>query len=448
MENLPIATRILISFILGALIGFEREINEKKKIRRDKKPNAILGVRTFSLFAAFGALSGVTFVSHPFFSALLGVVLMVLTIVFYAIESNQTKDPGITTEISLIYSYFLGVFIGLHVIPVQILLALTVVVILLLSKKDSIKRITQDVTRYEINSFIVYAVISLVILPFLPNTSYSLNDITLIKGIMVNLNPAIQQLLIIDMFNPFKLWFIVTLITGMDVLGYILEKTIGQQKGWVLTSIAGGFISSTATTQSMAAQSKKSSDVNILVASALVANIASFFQIAAILVSVNSVYFFRIFPTLVSIILSAICASAFFFFRKTNSKSGKRNMQIIAATHSIIDLSPALKFAGIFLVITMVSKIALQLFGAAGLFITSAVGALAGIDAVLINTADLVGKTVTYEVGVMVFILVNAINLIAKSLYSFAQGKREFAFKLTSSMLFIILSSFLGLLFV
>lgn len=80
--------------------------------------------------------------------------------------------------------------------------------------------------------------------------------------------------------------------------------------------------------------------------------------------------------------------------------------------------------------------------------LTSGLGALAGIVEVLINTAQLVGKAVSYELAAWTFVLVNAVNLGGKTVYSFVQGEKTFAFRFGLSMGLIVLASVAALHFI
>jgi uncharacterized membrane protein (DUF4010 family) len=90
----------------------------------------------------------------------------------------------------------------------------------------------------------------------------------------------------------------------------------------------------------------------------------------------------------------------------------------------------------------------LAIFGESGFLTTSAIASLTGVDAVTINIAELAGSIISYKLAVMTLILVNAINLISKSVFSFLQGSREFAMKFSFGVAIMILSSMIGLLFV
>jgi len=112
----------------------------------------------------------------------------------------------------------------------------------------------------------------------------------------------------------------------------------------------------------------------------------------------------------------------------------------------LFSLVPALKFAILFMFIKIATKFALIIFGNNGFIISTILGAVTGLDAVTINTAELAGRTISYQTGVIALILANGVNLFSKSIYAFAQGSRPFAKKFFISVLIIVAFSFLGLI--
>src|SRR6185436_20081432 len=83
-----------------------------------------------------------------------------------------------------------------------------------------------------------FALISLVILPVLPNQFFGPYEV----------------------LNPFKIWLMVVLIVGISLGGYIAYKALGPRAGALAGGLLGGLISSTATTVSYARRSKQSPD--------------------------------------------------------------------------------------------------------------------------------------------------------------------------------------------
>ncbi len=448
MEGLAIPLKLILSLVLGAVIGLERELNEKKTIRPGEKPQAVLGLRTFSLITVLGALSGFLYHQFLWISILLTAASFIFFLVFYIVDTFHTKDTGITTELALFFSFMIGVLVALEVFPIQMTIALAVLLILILSRKRKIKDVVEDIRTSELNAFIAYAIIALVILPFLPNVTYSINDLGL-ESMLESFGLPIEKIADIELLNPFKLWMIVALITGIDMIGYVLERTVGQKKGWILASIAGGFVSSTATTQSLAQQSKTSKRVNHLLAAALVANMVSFVQIAILLSPINTRFVAELVPTFAGIILAS-SLSVFYFLKK---REGEEKMKTSPEQEEnneegIFEIGPALKFAGIYLAISIFSKIALEFFGSGAFLVATAIGALAGLDAVMINTAQLAGGRIDFTLAFWAFIIANAVNLLGKTFYSYLQGKREFAIKFAVSVGVIIASSLIGALFI
>lgn len=445
---LPVGFKLFLALVLGGVLGLEREVNEKNGEFEDNR-SAVLGIRSFALISALGAIVGVLYIKFMAIALLLSGAFFVLLMIFYYIDTQKTKSYGLTTEVAVIYSFLIGLLLMLEVLPIQLLLALTVVVILLLSQKRKIKDVVEEIKSKELNAFISFAIIALVVLPFLPNTSYAIADIPVIKDVLGNFGVNVQKIANIDIFNPFKLWLIVALVTGVDLIGYILERTVGQKRGWLLASAAGGFISSTATTQSLAQESKSQSKMNHLVAAAILANMVSFIQIAFLIAALSTMYLLSLLPVIGCMIVACIVLLIFFLkSQDANKKSTSNKKEIHNKAKEIINLSGALKFTGLFLLISIISKIALEFFGNNGFLAATGIGALIGLDAVMINTAQLVGKNIDTQLGVFAFILANFVNLAGKTAYSYAMGTREFAIKFGISMAIVIGVSLLGLLFV
>ncbi|PIS08894.1 hypothetical protein COT75_04375 [Candidatus Beckwithbacteria bacterium CG10_big_fil_rev_8_21_14_0_10_34_10] len=445
--GLTITLKLVLSLVLGAVIGLERESYEKEINPESKSVIGGLGVRTFALVTSLGAVAGLLRASNFSLFLTLNITFMLLLLAYYVMGSILLKDNGITTELAVIFAYLIGLFVALEIFPIQLVFAMTVILILILSRKEKIKNIVSGIKKTEINAFISYALIALVVLPFLPKQAFFLTDIPGLVNIFQSYGIDLGKLASIEILNPFKLWLVVALITGVDMFGYFLEKTIGQKKGWLLTSIAGGFISSTATIQSLAQQSKKSLNVNRLVAASIFANLASFFQIFILIASLNSQFLVKSTLIMFSIIMVSFLSGLFFLKLKEpkNEEEFKQTKQTLKED-KIFALNPALKFAGLFLLIKFGTKIALVFFGDHGFLAASALGAVTGIDAVTINLSELAGQTISLKTAALSLIVVNAVNLLSKTVYSFVQGKKEFALKLSLSSLLIVLASFLGLL--
>ncbi len=442
MSSFDIPFRLLISLIIGAVVGLERETHHNLS---DKK-KSVIGLRSFSLISSLGTLSGFLYHEHTPLFQFVAVSFGLLVIAYYYIQSTLTKDIGITTELGMIFTFFLGVLIGANLMPMQLILAFFVVLVLVLSRKEEIKNIILGIDREEVHAFISYALIALVILPFLPNTPFSLGNIPGALSFFKSYGLDLKQFASLELLNPFRLWFIVALITGIDIAGYALERIIGKKHGRLVASLVGGFISSTSTTQSLALESKKGKGINKLVAAAIFANLTSFLQVFVLIAPLNGTFLVKSTVTLSCMILAALVMGFFFFTKPEKIVAEKKTERKPIKESEIFSLMPALRFAGIFILIRLISKLSLIVFGNNGLYVTSVIASFTGIDAVLINVAELAGKSISYEAGLITLILVNSTNLLSKSFYSYLQGSRAFALRFLVSMLVVIAASTVGLL--
>jgi uncharacterized membrane protein (DUF4010 family) len=448
MSHLPLPLKLLLAIFLGAVIGLERESPHEKSISQAEIDIGRLGgVRTFSLISLLGAVAGLLALAGNF-PLFLTITIAFFTLIgiSYVISSLLVKSAGLTTELSALFVFLIGFFITTEIFPAQLVVALAVVLALILSLKEKTKTFVLGIRRAEIDAFISFAIVALVVLPFLPQKSYFLTDIPAVKTMLGAYKIQLGALGKLEIINPFKLWFIVALITGIDVAGYILGKLAGQKKGLLLTSSVGGFISSTSTTQSLAQQSKKGGRIDQLAAAAIFANLTSFLQVFMLVAPLNSDWLVAITPTLLLIIFSALAAGLFYLLKK---KRGEKEEEVEAtrkkiAEEKIFSLGPAVRFALVLVAIRTITKTALAFFGQAGFLFTSVIASFSGIDAIVINLAELAGGPITFKAALLTLVCVNATNLLSKAGYSFFQGKREFALKFLVAMLAVIVSSAVG----
>ncbi len=437
-----ILQNFMLALIFGATIGMERESNRKGEVAA----GGVGGIRTFSLISLTGAISGVLFVhNYEGLALMMAGSLLLLLISNYIIEAIHAHAYGITSELSAIGTFFIGVLVVIDIIPLQITVAVFVTLVFIMSLKSQTAQLMAGISKYEIRAFISYAIVALVALPVLPDYAYKLKDLPVLHDIMNGFNIELGEFDNLDLINPRKIWMVVVLITGIDVFGYILGRIVGDKSGFALTSFMAGFVSSTSATQSLAQRSKNSNSVNHLVGAAVLANLASFLQIFLLVGPLNPQWLISIAPSILIMILTAGLITIVFFKQKEPKEKDDDQEK---KTGNIFSLMPALKFAGLLIVIKIVTKICLIVFGQSGFIISSVIASFAGIDAIIVNLADMAGHTITLKFAFITFLIINATNLLSKSLYSYLQGNRNFALKFLGSVLVIILASTIWLFFI
>jgi uncharacterized membrane protein (DUF4010 family) len=431
--------KLILSLIMGATIGLERESS-------NQGTSGIGGIRTFSLIALTGSLAAIFYTEgYPYLSILVVAAFFVLIATYYVVVSASTKDLGMTSELSAVITFIIGMLVVLEIIPLQVTVAVFVMLIFILSIKAKTTQFVAGVSRHELQSFISYAIIALVVLPVLPNESYKLDDIPVLPALLSGLNVDIGKFSELDLINPQRIWLIVVLITGIDVFGYILGRIVGNKSGFALTSFIAGFVSSTSATQSLAQRSKQAKYINHLIGAAVLANLASFLQIFLLVGPLNPKWLVSIVPAI--FIMVATAGIIAFYFLKIKEPDDDDKLED-TKPKKIFSLMPALKFAGLLIAVKIITKICLILFGQSGFIISSVIASFAGIDAILVNLADMAGSSITFEFAFLTFILVNATNLLSKTIYSFLLGDKRFAIRFMFSAMAIIGASALWLLFI
>lgn len=432
---------LLLSLGVGAFIGLEREYH-KDEFTGKKSPYSSLGVRTFSLLSLMGGLAGVLFIAFQPIAMLLTGAAMLLIVGNYIMGTLHTKDSGITTELASMFSFFMGFIITQAILPLQVTIALVVVATLILSRKTAIKNAVAGLHAFETNAFINYAIIALVILPFLPNRPILLGNIPFIQTLAKAYQFSLGDFASVELVNLYKLWFTVSLITGIDMLGYFLNKFVGAGRGYVVSAITGGFVSSTATTIALAQESKHTHTPTRLVGAAILANTASFIQILLLLAPTSTALLTASMTPMAAMILAGTIVGLFFL---RSRQSASKKAAIKKEETSVFSLSSALKFASIYVLVRFGSGIGLTILGNSGIYLTSGIAALAGLDAVTLNLADLTARLVIpVESGVLALLIANAVNLLAKVGYSYAQGSRAFTMQFGLGMILLIVASFLA----
>ena len=431
---LSIPLKLLIALAVGAAIGLEREIHQKKDHHKNRS-GELIGLRTLSMTTLLGAISGIIGLKYPSLSIILASAFCLMIIINYAISSYISKDTGVTTGLAALMSFVIGFLIAVEIVPMTIVLSLAVVIMLILAYKDKVKDIVEELHTRDLKALISYGIIAIIILPFLPNASFSLSSIPHLGPILFKYGVTLHGWGNLEIINPFRTWLIVAIITGVNYLGYVIEKMFGKGRGLYISSLIGGFVSSTATTQSLAVQSLTDKSENKYVSAALLSTFASYFSLFILILPFNLDFTAEILPIFIILIGSFGIAGWIFYQLSAKEYRLKPDSETEKAIFSI---KPAIIFAALFLVVKIISSFSLQIFGNSGFYIASGLAGFAGLDAISVNIADLSKSIITIQTATYAFIIVNAINLFAKSLYIYLQGTRKFAVKYAATVTVII----------
>jgi uncharacterized membrane protein (DUF4010 family) len=211
LEHVP---AFLTSLAIGLLIGLERE----------RIPVAKAGLRTFTLTALLGTLCAMlaTEAGSPW--VLAAGLIVIAAIIITAYLEGAAEEPGTTTEAALVFCFGLGAMVWYGEATLAVMLA--IITTILLHYKPELQNLSKSLTRNDLQSVLQFAVLSFVILPILPDRDFG---------------PY-------GALNPYQIWLMVVLISGVSLAGYAALRIVGQRYGAPLLGVFGGLASSTATT--------------------------------------------------------------------------------------------------------------------------------------------------------------------------------------------------------
>ena len=370
---------LLYALGVGLLIGLERSFGplgigneepQKKKsfLKKDKKDESadmleFMGVRTFSILSLTGFAFGMAGEKFEYLAPAALVTIVVLVAVMYL---QTTKHGfGITTEISAIAAFALGILCHFHPQAAGIIaLSLTII---LSAKRITYKTITK-MRRVELTDTLKFLVIIIIVLPLLPNQA---------------LDPF-------NAFNPYKVGFLVILISGISFFGYFLTRILGAQKGLGITGVLGGLTSSTAVTAAMSDEAKNNPSLNSVCAfSTLIANSTMFVRVLFVVMLLDMQLFFQLIYSLGGMAVTAIAVSGILWF---SAAKNTQKEQDEAASHvklkNPFSLGPALKFGAFFVLILFIVRLAQDYLGDSGLFAAAALSGLADVDAITLSISE------------------------------------------------------------
>ena len=357
MFDLQLAIRLGAALGLGLLLGLERE-------RKRDAEMLFGGVRTFALIALLGALGAYMEreLDQRWLIVAAFIAVSALVIMSYATTAAR-GELGITTEISALLAFVVGALCGWD--NVAVASVVTVVCLLLLTLKDYLHRLARRVELADVEATLQFAVISVIILPLLPNETFG---------------PAP-----IDVINPYKIWLMVVLIAGLNFLGYVLVKVLGGEHGFVVTGILGGLVSSTAVTLSLSRRSRRDPQMsNAFVLAIVVAWTIMFIRVIVMVALVNWEMARGLALVLGWVAAVGLVVSLLLWRRCRSYETG-----VVTSGANPFELGEAIKFGLLFGVVTVAAKAAEAYLGAAGLYLAGALAGLTDVDAISLSMANL-----------------------------------------------------------
>lgn len=381
--ELHVLPRYAVAIALGLLMGLERE----------RSPSALAGLRTFAFTALFGTLAAhlAAISTQPWLIAI-GMLLTggMMIGAYMRPATAQRDDPGTTTVAALLLCYGLGVLIWFNEIQLAVILA--IVTTTLMYFKPELRGMSERLSRKDLLSILQFALLSLIILPLLPDENYG---------------PY-------GALNPYQIWWVVVLIVGVSLAGYAALRR-GGKRGVMMVGLLGGMVSSTATTLAFSRHARRDEAMaRVAVIVIVLANLVVLLRIAVLAVIVAPTIVTSLYPILAGgLILGSLGAG--YGFRRL----APRGLMPELAVGNPTELRTALGFGALYAVILLISAWVSDVAGARALYGVAIVSGLTAVDAITLSSLRLfnLAKLPAFEV-VNVVVLALLANMVFKTVLS------------------------------
>ena len=395
----PLLPALLSAFLLTLAMSFLLGLGLREYYLVAKKTYYFGSTRTCTLI---GILGFVLFQLQPNGSYYLGglLALTVLLGIYYQAKA-ALQQPGMIGILIAILCYLIGpIALGF---PGWFLILFTISTLFVLNAKEKINLLTEKLGNEEIVSLGKFLVLSGVILPLTPQTPIA-------DFIPVSFHQT---------------WLAVVVISGISYLGYLVQTYLLKGQGILLTGAIGGVYSSTATTVVLSRQSNNYPAGSNAPAAAIVLATAMMYPRLLVVIGI---FKFSLAIALLPVFSGlAVLGGGLAFWLQRGNASAQNPLTVTTSPKNPLELTSALLFAFLFMVITAVTKYSIGLYADRGLIWMSFFAGFADIDPFVLSLVQ--GKFVAGQ-GILLKAIVTATasNNLLKAVYAIALGGRHTGF--------------------
>lgn len=401
---------------LGALIGVERGW-EKRELPEGAR---IAGIRTFALIGLLGAV-------WALLAARLGDLALGFGFLGFAVvllfvwwrRSRDSQDYGATTLVAALLTFALGALAMLG--EPGLATAAAVVTALLLGIKPTLHGFVARLRREELLAVLQLLVMSLVLLPVLPNRGFGPWQV----------------------LNPFELWLMVVLICAMSMVGYVAVRLVGGTRGVLVAGLAGGLISSTAVALGFARLGRRDpSHAPLIGAGILLASTTLFPRSLVVVAIIEPDLLPRLALPAAFAVLGGLAATALLVRRHRAARTAPESALPV---QNPFEFGVALRFAVLLAAILLLARAASEWLGEIGVLALAAVSGLADVDAINLSLARMAGEWVGIGTAATGIVIAAISNSLVKAAIAGWAGGAAMARQVVPGMAAIVAGAVLGL---
>ena len=373
--------RFLVAIALGFLVGLERESRGGSISAR-----ITAGVRTYTLVSLFGFGCAWLYRLNIEFIIPVGLIVIGGMLLTSYLAKQKSGAVGWTSEIAALLTFIVGILSLLA--DIWIPMALGIFTTLLLSEKAGLEQYIEKLDKSEFLAVVKFLLVTLIILPALPDNYYTQFQL-----------------------NPYRIWQIVILVSSIGFVGYFLMKKFGDKVGLWLSGLMGGIVSSTAVSIAMGNIAKSNNHLAKRAFQATVlASSVMYLRILVIIYFLNAGIAYEIWWKLIILFFVGLLLAIILHDKNSDTPAGP-----ISTIQNPFELKPAIIFASLFVILSVVTIWVKQFFGSAGLLGLSAIVGVTDIDPFIVSV---ISKQSPVESIISSAIIISMMsNTIVKGIY-------------------------------
>lgn len=403
---------LLIAALGGAAVGLERQWSGHAE-----GPGArFAGIRTFTMLGAVAGLSGWLWTAGV--TALAAILLAgAVAVVAAAYVAGSRQDIDGTTEVAALVVLAAGLLAGLG--SVTLASGIIALLTLLLVEKSRLHALVQRIDDVGLRSGVRFAVMALVILPLLPEGPYGP-----LGGI-----------------RPREIWALVLFFSGLSFAGYLAGRVVGPGRGYLVTGLLGGLMSSTSVTFTFARKSRIDVAADRALAfGAVAANAMLYPRVLVATAILNAAVVLPLVPYLVA--PGLVAALVALVGARRSTAPGRPDVSVA----NPLQLAAALQMAVLFQAVLMAVHLVRETWGQSGVFTSAAVLGLTDVDALTVSMTRGIAPTFSPFIAakaIAVGVAANTAMKLALALLVGAPGFRAIAGGALALMLVAIAAALL-----
>lgn len=386
MDTFELIQRLAVALAIGLIIGIERGWKQRAEPEGDR----VAGLRTHALAGLLGGIWGALAHHSGTWGAMgLGLAFVAFTAViatFRYREMQREKTFGATTVVAAMIAFSLGALAVLG--NATAAAAAGVAAAMLLALKAALHAWLKRLTWDELRAGLILLAMTVILLPLLPDRE---------------LTPWFPV-------NPREIWLMTIFIAALSFAGYAAIRAAGPGPGVLLSGLAGGLVSSTAVTLSMARLARQHHErLRLFAAAIILASAMMMLRVLVIVGIINAALLQLIAPPLVLAVLAqAAMAGALGNWARDDAATAPLELK------NPFDLSVVLEFGALLAIVMVLAKGIAAWAGSKGAIALAAVSGMLDVDAITLSMARLAPDGLDADSAAFAILVAVGVNSAAK----------------------------------